>query len=293
VIKPFHNLCLICTRPDVHGLRGYEQHDLLKCSVCGFVFMRKIPTSDELESYYSVYAYQQEKEIPPPTKISLEGLLDKFEKYRKNNRILDVGCGEGWILQLARGRGWQVYGTEFSSRAIAICSSKGIKMYSGVLNPRNIEEKEFDVIISSETIEHINNPKEEVLNIHTLLRTGGLFYVTTPNFDSYLRRIFRNKYDIIGYPEHLCYYTKKTLDYLLRQSGFCKVKLLTTGISISHYQFSRVADGTPAAANRNADERLRSRIAKSYVLRGMKKIINGGLSFLGIGMTLKAFYVKN
>ena len=288
----FHKLCLICNGSNINTLSGYERHDLLKCENCGFVFMRKIPTGTELENYYSIYAYEKEKKIPEPTRLSFENLLDSFEKYRQNNRILDVGCGEGWILELAMNRGWETYGTEFSSKAIEICENKGIKMYAGVLKPENIKERDFDVIVSSETIEHINNPREELANIHQLLRTGGLFYITTPNFNSYLRRMMKDKYAIIKYPEHLSYYTATTLNKLLSETGFTKVKLMTTGISLSHYQLSKINDDERDFTNKKADEELRNKIAKSSALQVLKKQINSGLTFLSIGMTLKGFYTK-
>src|SRR6186713_2255745 len=102
----FHKVCLVCNGPKIHSLRGYESHDLLKCSDCGFIFMRKIPTNAELESYYSVYAYENEKEMSEATKVSLESLVRGFNSYRQNNRMLDVGCGEGWILEVAKKNGW-------------------------------------------------------------------------------------------------------------------------------------------------------------------------------------------
>ncbi len=290
--ESFHKSCLICNGTNIHALRGYERHDLVKCSDCGFVFMRKIPTSKELEDYYSVYAYETEKEIPESTRISLENLLDSFEKYRQNNRILDVGCGEGWILELAMKRGWQAYGTEFSSKAIEICGKKGIKMYAGVLEPKNIREKDFDIIVSSETIEHINNPREELANIHRLLRAGGLFYVTTPNFNSYLRRMMKDNYAIIKYPEHLSYYTSTTLNKLLKETGFSKVKLMTTGISFSHYHLSKVSEDQRDFTNKSTDEKLRKKISKSPVLQMIKKGVNSGLTLLSTGMTLKGFYTR-
>ena len=288
----FHKLCLVCNSANVHPLLGYERHDLVKCRDCSFVFMKKIPTGTELENYYSVYAYENEKEMPGPTRLSLENLIDSFEKYRKNNRILDVGCGEGWILELAMKKGWEAYGTEFSSRAIEICEKKGIKMYAGVLKPASIKEKDFDIIVSSETIEHINNPREELANMYQLLRKGGLLYITTPNFNSYLRRMMKDRYAIIKYPEHLSYYTTKTLNRLLGETGFSKVKLMTTGISLSHYQLSKETESKRDFSKKTADEKLRSKIAKSTALQRVKKGINTGLSLLKIGMTLKAFYTK-
>ena len=125
----YHSSCLLCGKKSIKSLAGYEKHDLLKCRKCGFVFMRKIPTALELKNHYSIYAFEKEKEIPLATKLSYFKLLKKFEKYRKSNRILDVGCGEGWLLELARERGWDVFGTEFSVKAIEICEKKGIKIY--------------------------------------------------------------------------------------------------------------------------------------------------------------------
>ena len=285
-----HNKCLICNNTAIKDLQGFEHKGLVKCSGCGFVFMKRIPSQKELHDYYSVYAYQQEKNMPEPTRVSLEGLIDQFEKYRKNNRMLDVGCGEGWILELAKKRGWEVYGTEFSDRAIEICRQKGIKMYEGVLDPAKIAERDFDVIISSETIEHINNPQQELKSMHQLLRKGGLIYITTPNFNSYLRRWLKDRFHIITYPEHLSYYTRSTLNKLLRSQGFKKDKLLTTGISISHYEISTKKDDQPRS--KSTDEKIRTTFSKSPVLKIVKKVVNRGLTVFGLGMTLKAYYIK-
>ena len=288
----FHKVCLVCNGPNIHSLRGYESHDLLKCSDCGFIFMRKIPTNAELESYYSVYAYENEKEMSEPTRVSLESLVKGSDLYRQNNRILDVGCGEGWILEVAKKNGWDVYGTEYSARAIEICEAKGIKMYKGVLKPEEMQANEFDVIVSSETIEHINNPREDFSNICKLLRKGGLLYVTTPNFNSYLRYLLKEKYNIIKYPEHLSYYTKTTLNTLLTSCGFKKVKLLTTGISLTRFQTSINSVNRDLNIGVSADEKLRTRIIKSRGLQFVKGVVNKGLTISGLGMTLKAYYIK-
>ena len=288
----YHTTCLLCGSRKLKSLDGYEKHDLLKCSDCSFVFMRRIPTQEELYDHYSVYAYEKEKEISLATKLSYFKLLNKFGKYRKSNKILDVGCGEGWFLELAKERCWEIYGTEFSARAIEICEGKGIKIYKGVLNPENMEETNFDIIISSETLEHINNPRQECSNIYKLLRKGGLFYITTPNFNSYLRLIQKEKYSIIEYPEHLSYYSKKTLDKLLQQSGFYKLKLMTTGISLAKHRIEFENSSLHNVKSKSTDERLRKRIAGSLILQIIKSLVNVFLTFLGIGMTLKAFYIK-
>lgn len=288
----YHQVCYLCGSKQIERLKGYEEHQLAKCSKCSFVFMHRIPTSKELSDYYSVYVYQNEKEVSEATRFSMENLVKQFEPYRKNNRILDVGCGEGWILEIARKNNWNVYGTEYSPSAIKICEAKGIKMYAGILDPAKMDISEFDVILSLDTVEHIYNPKEDFGNINKLLREGGLLYITTPNFNSYLRHMLKTKYNIIKYPEHLGYYTKKTLNLLLTNAGFRKDKLLTTGISLT-----RLQDSLNNAAHRynepsSPDEKLRKKIVKSKGLRIAKDVVNRMLTVFGLGMTLKGYYIK-
>jgi hypothetical protein len=67
---------------------------------------------------------------------------------------------------------------------------------------------------------------------------------------------------------------------------------MTTGISVSHYELSKTSDNKRDFTNKNTDEKLRRKIAKSSTLQFLKKGVNAGLSMLSIGMTLKAFYTK-
>ncbi len=120
--------------------------------------------------------------MSPLTIESYNVLLDEFEKYRKTNKILDVGCGRGFFLTQAKKRGWEVYGTEYSPKAVELCASNGIDMKTGKLSTDLFNIKDFDIITSFEVLEHINNPNEELKHINNLLRKGGLFYCTTPKF---------------------------------------------------------------------------------------------------------------
>lgn len=262
-----------------------------RCLNCGFVFMSRIPTDAELQAHYGMYAYGNQQYLSPLTIESFNRLLDEFEKYRKTNLILDVGCGQGWFLETAKKRGWIVYGTEFSQQAVKICTEKGIIMKQGVLDPSQFGELQFDIIYSSEVLEHINNPLPELSNMHQLLRKGGLLYLTTPNFNCYLRRKFKADYNIIEYPEHLSYYTPKTLDFVLTKVGFKKDRLLTTGISLTRAENS---SGKPAEkrSEESKDELLRQLMSKNVLMKYLKSAVNAGLTLTGLGITLKAYYRK-
>lgn len=285
-----HKKCLITNAKDLYSLKGYEKDYLVKSKSSGFVFSSRIPTEEELIAYYSNYpiGYNVESEI---TKIRINEVLDEFEKFRETNKMLDVGCGPGLFLIEAKKRGWEVYGTEFTDNQLAYLNDKEIKTLKGKLTNDSFEDELFDVIISSEVIEHINNPVEELNHFNRMLRKGGLVYITTPNFNAIERYLLRGDYEIIEYPNHLCYYTKTTINLLLKQQGFKKLKLTTTGISIARVKRSFKRKNKQSIEYVNTDEALRESLEVGYK-KHIKTIVNFFLDVFGLGNSLKAWYVK-
>ena len=187
----YHNYCIVCSSGRLEDLEGYSKNYLTKCSDCGFVFAKRIPSERELVEHYDQYG--RNDYLSPITIKRYNEILDQFEPYRKTNKLLDVGCGIGYFLEVAKKRGWEVYGTEYTDEAMRICSDKGIEMSHGALEDDTFDSGTFDIITSFEVIEHINNPAEDAQYIHKFLRKGGLFYLTTPNFNSFFTPIFEGR----------------------------------------------------------------------------------------------------
>ncbi|MBX2971865.1 MAG: class I SAM-dependent methyltransferase [Flavobacteriales bacterium] len=254
--------------------------------------MERIPTSAELGAYYSVYAYGGEGFLSPITVKRYHELLDGFEPYRKCGRLLDVGCGRGWFLIEAKKRGWEVYGTEYSQAAIDLGRRNAITMHQGALDDTTFPGMEFDVITSFEVLEHTNAPLDDLRHIHRMLRHGGLHYCTTPNFNSLLRYYLKGRYNIINYPEHLSYYTRRTMNKLMRKAGLRPLRVETTGISLSRLKTSMGDTKETLVAAGSSDERLRSGIESKWYLKLAKRIADRLLSITGTGMSLKGHYEK-
>lgn len=262
------------------------------------VFSSINPSPEQLENHYQ--GYGRNDYLSPITIKRYHEILDSFEAVRKTNRILDVGCGIGYFLDVAKSRGWEVYGTEYTDSAVKICEGKGIIMQAGALNPKNYTAESFDVITSFEVIEHINTPNEETSRIFSLLRKGGYFYVTTPNFNSLLRYYLGPKYNVIGWPEHLSYYTPKTLSALMLSHGLKKMWVQSTGISITRFLTSRSSqpsekpdEGTQFVSANTNDEKMRARFESNALWAFAKKTINFILSLSGKGDALKGLFQKN
>tara|TARA_B100000508_G_scaffold141097_1_gene146961 strand:- start:53579 stop:54442 length:864 start_codon:yes stop_codon:yes gene_type:complete len=285
-----HKKCLICSSSQIVPLEGYEEHYLVKCKNCSFVFAQKIPTEQELIEHYQ--GYGRNDYLSPLTIKRYEELLDRFESFRKTNKILDVGAGIGYFLEVAKKKGWEVYGTEYTDEAVNICRDKGIQVEQGKLDPSKYDKGSFDVITSFEVLEHINNPVEEINNFKSLLRSGGLVYLTTPNFNSLLRYRLKSDYNVIVYPEHLSYYTPKTLKKLFLDCGFEKQKIQATGISLTRLRKSQGKSEQKIISETSDDEVLRNKIEKKKHLQVAKSIVNGTLTTLGVGDSLKGWFIK-
>jgi 2-polyprenyl-3-methyl-5-hydroxy-6-metoxy-1,4-benzoquinol methylase len=278
--------CLLCGSARIQQLGGYEKNFLTRCEDCQFVFCSRRPTVKELQEHYD--KYPRAMGISSITLKRYEELLDRFEVYRNTNNLMDLGCGDGHFLAAAKKREWNVFGTEFNDQAVRICEEKGIQMKKGSLGHGDFQEGYFDVVTSFEVIEHINEPTKDIESIKSLVRSGGLVYVTTPNFNSISRNILGPRWNVIEYPEHLCYYTPDTLSKLFKDHGLKKLGLTTTGISLNRLTVN-FANSSQAT---NKDESLRKSIEGNFLLTLVKETVNIVLDMFGKGDNMKGFFQK-
>jgi 2-polyprenyl-3-methyl-5-hydroxy-6-metoxy-1,4-benzoquinol methylase len=206
------------------------------------------------------------------------------------NRILDIGCGLGFFLEVAQELNWKTYGTEYTETAVEKCSQKGITMYKGDLTEIEFGELTFDVITCIEVIEHIQDLKSFMIGIKKILRPGGILYLTTPNILSLNSRILKENWNVLCYPEHLSYFSKKSLNKLLVSNSFEKLFLVSDGVSperlLTSFRKKTVDHSTPE----NKDEKFRVQLEKNSFLKTVKRIVNGFLNISNLGESLKSLY---
>lgn len=283
------NACTLCNSTSIEVLPKYHKDYLVKCKDCGFVFCQRKPTMDELMECYSIY--KRSNSISPITVNRYKELLSYFENFKQTGNIIDVGAGDGWFLAEAINFGWKTFGTEFEDRSVELCRQKGAIMHQGKLNPANYPPASFDVITSFEVIEHINNPTEEIQAFHTLLRKGGLLYVTTPNFNCISRRVLSEEWSVLNYPEHLSYYTPNTLQFAMEKNGFKKINLTTTAISLSRFKRTMRKE-TKTDVDKTDDEKLRQLTENSRLAMLGKNAVNAILNTFKLGDSMKGWFVK-
>ncbi len=157
----------------------------------------------------------------------LIGLLDKT----KNKHILDLGCGNGYLVNYLIEQGYNVYGTDASEKGIAIAQIKNpdrffVQDLSSDMLPEQLQNIPFDTIISTEVIEHLYNPQAFITFCKQQLTQGGEIIITTP-YHGYLKNLVLsifNKWDSHLDPfwlgGHIKFWSVKTLSKVLTDAGF-------------------------------------------------------------------------
>lgn len=286
-----HTACVICGSSNLSPLPKYQEVKLCKCNNCDLVFSQRKIGNDELTEFYT-NLYQRTNYFSPITAKRYEELLDTFEPFRKTNKILDVGCGCGFFLEVAKEKGWEVYGTEFADNVVEECSLKGFNMQLGSLENVQFENDMFDIIVSIEVIEHLIDPKATVSEMYRIVRPGGCVYITTPNFNSLLRYKMGPKYDVIRFPLHLIYFTPKTLQGLFSQIGFTSKNVFTSGYSRTRIRTSKGQSNQEYVSETSDDEMFRYRIEKRWYMRTARDLVNASLNLFKVGDSIKATFIK-
>lgn len=142
--------------------------------------------------------------------------ISGFLSELKPGKILDIGCGPGWILS-SLGDEWDKHGLEISKFA-SKHAEQFAKIYNGELD--GFKEVNFDVVIINHVIEHINDPVAAILKIHSLLKKEGVLILGTPDFDSGAARRYGSNFRLLHDPTHVSLFSSDSMHRFLRDFGF-------------------------------------------------------------------------
>ena len=133
-------------------------------------------------------------------------------------KILDVGCGLGWLLS-ATGGEWDKHGLEVSKIAADFAGQYG-KIFHGTLSKSPCEADFFDVIFMHHVIEHLEKPEEDIKEVKRILKPGGILILGTPDFDSGCARLFGKNYRLLYDGTHISLFSNESMHRFLRDNRF-------------------------------------------------------------------------
>ena len=236
--------CVLCGSEKLPPLYDLKELNIRRCEECGLVFNAiSLETDLDLRSYYSSSYYDERKEYYDDTAAESKAHQDKMESFHvgldllekhrpSRGRMVDVGCGFGTFLSLAKSRGWKACGVDISEHAASVAAQKaGVRVIAGTLKDAGFADSEFDAVSLNDSFEHFADPNEQLELICRILKPDGILFLNTPNQEALLRTvadaIYRMSCKRITYPVrklyhefHLFYYSEDNLKRMLEKNGF-------------------------------------------------------------------------
>ncbi len=215
--------CPICG-PDPAQTPRYDfaSFRVVSCSRCGLVFLSPRLTESAIlklysdqEYYVSEVAgqgYDEYLEVQHNWVKTFSRRLDQIGKYQKAGKTLDIGCGPGFFLEAAQAKGYDAYGLDPSDYIVKVASEKfGDRIKKGVIETADYPADHFDLVVAFDTFEHVYHPLEWLEAARRVLKPGGLLAITTPDPSSPLAKISGKKWVSFKLPEHVFYWSPKTI----------------------------------------------------------------------------------
>jgi 2-polyprenyl-3-methyl-5-hydroxy-6-metoxy-1,4-benzoquinol methylase len=217
----------------------------IKKNSFGYFEVDNKPSKAELANYYSTKYYQSgaaSYELSY-SKEEVEYFLNKIEEkvyvalglttLDQSSSVLDIGCGEGWVLNYFKTKQVPVTGIDYSSYGCSKfnphCVDDLIEgdLY-GNLNMLINEGKKYDLVWLDNVLEHVLDPLDLLQKAEKLLASNGVLMVEVPNDYSVLQNHLLEKGHIdreywVAYPDHLSYFNKDGLNNLASSAGLKSV----------------------------------------------------------------------
>jgi SAM-dependent methyltransferase len=153
-----------------------------------------------------------------------------WQPFRTGGTLFEIGCGNGWALELMQRRGWKVAGIDPDPAAVASARARGLDVTQALPSDPAVAAHagRYDAVVAVHVLEHVYDPVAFVKTCKTLLRPGGRLTLVTPNAGGRGRSVFGNDWRGLEPPRHLHLFDEGTLAPLLRAQGFKQPAVFST-----------------------------------------------------------------
>ncbi|HYA86566.1 MAG TPA: class I SAM-dependent methyltransferase [Nitrospirota bacterium] len=238
------------------------------CNKCEMEQTAPLPAPDELKNLYETYYNFGGEKNTSYTALRERFLFSPFYRFwlaldgdisfhakKGSGALLDVGCNEGRGLRFYTRNGYTAEGLEFNETAAAVAESQGFSVYTRPLEEYPQLKEKYDVVVLSNVLEHLLDPKRTLKSIKDILKQNGRLWISCPNNKSWLSSVFGKYWINWHVPFHVVHFSASGLRKLLQDSGFIvrEIRHETPSLWVAHSIIVRLLAkrGKPTGQLRN------------------------------------------
>lgn len=183
--------------------------------------------------------------LEPIRLANFHHILDQVQTLGVSGPILDIGCGSGFFLKIAKQRGFDAIGIEPKAEMAEAAERHGGDIRRGLFPDVIGENETFSAIFFNDVLEHIPDVGAILQACRAHLRPDGVLVINVPSAKGLffrlavlLRRLgvdgpFNRMWQTMFYTPHLHYFTPRSLMALTKRHGFIPAAPITRLASVS------------------------------------------------------------
>lgn len=227
--------CRLCGAPTVKTMVMFRGLEVGLCPQCRAGQVMRLPVADALQVEEYAASYESEK-LESKAITCWELFKKKTGNLTGITSILDVGCGTGAFLDLAKGAGLRTGGIEIAldSAVLAVLAGHEV-LCSAVPSAPFPVGHPFDAVVMWDILEHLRDPGQALADCYAALAPGGRLFVLTPMMGTVYDRLGRTMHRGSGgkvdqllrmcwSQDHLFRFDRKGICATLQGLGFGEVR---------------------------------------------------------------------
>ncbi|HKE29630.1 MAG TPA: methyltransferase domain-containing protein [Bryobacteraceae bacterium] len=218
--------CMVCgsaNRRRLFEKQGFSYH---RCRDCGHMYVSpRISSAISGRIGLELDAEDYVSDLLEVQRFYAAAICHLLRARAPGPRLLDIGFGRGYVLQLAKSYGFESYGIESSPRQIhALRPQFGGRLHLVESSDEDLPWEGFDAVVLSHVLEHLERPQELLGKIFRAMVPDGVLYLAVPDCDSVQFQLFGKRWDVISPLAHFQYFREETLTRLLKTCLFDNIE---------------------------------------------------------------------
>ena len=215
--------CGYCGAVNCTPLAGSGSPKVVRCAACRLVQTMPAPRFEYSDNQGYAGGYSGRERL---FRRFARDFMAFVAPLAPGRRLLEIGCGMGFLLDEAARRGYAPVGVELNRWEVEANRARGHQIVEGHLADAGIPDGSVDVVCMSHVLEHVDSLGPFLREVSRVLVGGGILAVSQPYYNAPLPRLLGRHWYGWGLDQHLWHFDPVALQRALSAAGLERVDVV-------------------------------------------------------------------